>query len=328
MPNPRPMLDPAAQAFVMASGSQPSVRVQSPDAQRVAFADRQRDARRNDTAVSAMVERWVTVATPDGSSLRIRIVQRCDLTSPSAPVLYLHGGGWVTGDASTHDRIVCELAVKSRAAVIFPEYALSPEVRYPIALEQAYAAAEWVTTRGEEHGLDPTRLAIAGDSEGANLALSVVLLALQRNSFRFRQLVAFTPVTDADFTTPSYRTFAEGYGLRRDAMQWYWDQYVPDPHDRGLGTVCPLRANSSDLARFPPSLIITAEADVVRDEGEAFAARLRLAGSASTAVRYEGMIHDFVVLTALKNSNAAKAAIAQGASALAAAVDDPSRTGL
>lgn len=312
-------LDPAAQAFLVSAGSHPLTHTHAAAAQRAAWAELQRDTHGTDAA-APISERWTTVETPDHGALRVRIVERSDRTAPSPAVLYLHGGGWVRGDAATHDRIVRELAIRSGAAVIFPEYALCPEARYPVALEQAYATAQWVITHGSEHGLDSTRLAVAGDSEGANLAIAVILLALQRKSFQFRQLVAFTPVTDVDFATPSYLTFAQGYGLHRDTMQWHWDQYVPNPQDRALDTVCPLRAQDRDLARFPPSLIITAEADVVRDEGEAFSARLRAAGAVSAAVRYEGTIHDFVVLNALRESGAAKAATAQAAAALAAAL--------
>ena len=319
----RLVLDPAAQAFIDDAASRPPAEEISVEVHRAAFAASHRD----DPGGPPVAERWTTIDTPGNGPLHIRIIEPLNITRPAGVLLYLHGGGWVSGNASTHDRIVRELAVRSGAAVIFPEYALSPDVRYPTALEQVCATAEWLRTDAAELGLDPARVAIAGDSEGATLAIAAILSGLRRNSFHFRSLVALTPVTDADFDTPSYLTFAQGYGLRRDVMQWHWDQYAPDPRDRSLGTVCPFRADSSDLARFPPSLIVTAEADVVRDEGEAFAARLRAAGSASTAVRYEGTIHGFAVLPALKDSAAARAAIAQAGSVLSAALRRPGVSG-
>ncbi|WP_246227470.1 alpha/beta hydrolase [Mycolicibacterium helvum] len=315
-------LDPAALAFLDSTSSDPLPQYRSPSAVRSASSALQRQRPEPRSGSVATTEHWVTITTPAHGSLRVHIVERADRCAPSAAVMYLHGGGWMSGDAATHDGIVRELAIRSRAAIVCPEYARAPEACYPVALEQAYATAQWLSTDGGKHGLDPCRLAIAGDSVGANLAIAAVLLAVQRSTVVFRQLVAFTPVIDADFDTASYRSFAEGFGLRRDVMQFYWDQYVPDPRDRLRDTVSPLRAATSDLARFPPSLIITAEADVVRDEGEAFAARLREAGARSTAVRYEGTIHGFAVLTALKESSAARAATAQAASILTAALED------
>jgi len=268
-------------------------------------------------------ERWVSVAFPGTEAVRVRVVEAPQPAHPAPVVLYLHGGGWVNGDALSHDGVVRELALRTRAAVVFPEYSRSPEARYPVALEQSYATAAWVVEHGAELGLDPTRMAVVGDSEGANLAMALTLTTLHRNLFHFRHLIAFTPVTAADFATDSYSAFACGYGLRREQMQWYWDQYAPDRRDRERATVCPLLADDADLAQFPPSLIITAEADVVRDEGEAFAARLRSAGAVSTAVRYEGMIHDFVVVPSLAQSSAVKSALAQASSALVSTLAGP-----
>ena len=152
------------------------------------------------------------------------------------------------------------------------------------------------------------------------MAIALTSLALQRKEFQLAQLVAFYPVTDATFETESYRLFAEGYLLRRDTMKWFWDQYTTDEAERGQITASPVRATVEEVAGFPPTLIVTAEADVLRDEGEAFAAKLRAAGVPITAVRYEGIIHDFVMLNALKDTGAAKAATAQAAMTLAAAL--------
>ncbi|MBP2339828.1 acetyl esterase/lipase [Saccharothrix coeruleofusca] len=264
-----------------------------------------------DIAKPEVAEEWVTVG-----SVPVRLVRPVDATGPLPVVLYIHGAGWVFGNAHTHDRLVRELAVGTGAAVVFPDYSLSPEVHYPVALEESYSVARWITTEGAQHGLDASRLAVAGDSVGGNMAAALTLLAKRRGDVTFTQQVLFYPVTDASFDTPSYHEFAEGYFLRRDAMQWFWDQYTTDPAQRAEITASPLRATTEDLAGLPAALVITAEADVLRDEGEAYANKLREAGVPVTAVRYQGAIHDFVMLNALRGTNAAEAAIDQAISVL------------
>ena len=171
-------------------------------------------------------------------------------------------------------------------------------------------AARWVARRGQEHGLDGQRLAVAGDSVGGNMAAAVTLLSRERGEPDIRLQLLFYPVTDATFDTASYHQFAEGYHLRRDAMMWFWDQYTRHPGERNEITASPLRAGVAQLKRLPPALIITAEADVLRDEGEAYANKLRQAGVRVTAVRFQGTIHDFVMLNALAHTAAARGAIA------------------
>lgn len=200
--------------------------------------------------------------------------------------------------------------------MVFPEYDLSPEARYPVAIEQNYAVARWVVTEGAAKGLDAGRIAVAGDSVGGNMAAALTLMAKERGDVPLVQQVLFYPVTDAAFDTGSYRQFAEGYFLRRDAMQWFWDQYTTDPAQRAEITASPLRATTEQLRDLPPALVITAEADVLRDEGEAYANSLRTAGVPVVATRYQGIIHDFVMLNALRETHAAEAAIAQAVSTL------------
>ncbi|WP_326561403.1 alpha/beta hydrolase [Micromonospora sp. NBC_01796] len=235
-------------------------------------------------------------------------------------ILYLHGGGWVFGDSFTHDRLIREIAVQADAAVVFPEYSRSPEAPFPTALEECYAVAEWISEQGAEFGLDPSRIAIAADSSGANLAAVITLLAKQRGGPQFRHQVLWYPVTNADFDTDSYREFDSGYYLRRDQMMWFWDQYLPDTARRGDPTASPLQASIDQLRGLPPALIITEEADPLRDEGEAYAAKLRQAGVPVAQVRYQGMIHDFVMLDTLATTSAARAATAQGAQTLRTAL--------
>ena len=309
------VLVPAARAFVDAAVRRRRPHETGPHLGRAVF-----DTVQNDQCAIPIVERWVTVATDPGGPLAVRVV-----TAPGDPclrpvVMYIHGGGWVFGNAGTHDRLVRELAVRTGAAVVFPEYALSPRAGYPVALEQVYATTRWAATEGRELGLDGSRLAVVGDCVGGNLAIALTLLSRCRADFAVLALAALCPVTDAAFDTESYCMFGEGYALNRDTMRWCWDQYTADPDLRGDITVSPRRATMTDLAGFPPSLIITAEADVVRDEGEAFAAQLRAAGAPTVAVRYDGVIHNFAVLNALKDTLAARAATAQTAALLSNAL--------
>ena len=204
---------------------------------------------------------------------------------------------------------------------MFPEYDLSPEVRYPHALEQNYAVARWIIASGKDHGLDAERLAIAGDSVGGNMTAAVTLLAKERGDVKFVQQVLFYPVTDASFDTDSYKQFAEGYFLMRDGMKWFWDQYTTDESERNQITASPLRATTEQLTGLPPALVITGAADVLRDEGEAYAAKLLEAGVPTTAVRFAAIIHDFVMLNALRETHAAEAAIKLAADTLGAALN-------
>jgi acetyl esterase len=224
-------------------------------------------------------------------------------------IIYIHGAGWVFGDALTHDRLIRELAVGAQAAVVFPNYSRSPEAKFPTAIEEIYAVALWVSQQGAALGLDVENLAIAGDSVGANMAAAVTLMAKERGKPRLTQQLLFYPVTDASFDTPSYRRFAVGYALHREAMQWFWDQYIKDPEDRRKITASPLRASPEQLRGLPPALVITGEADVLRDEGEAYADKLREAGVRVTSVRFRAIIHDFVMLNALAGTAAARGAI-------------------
>jgi acetyl esterase len=218
--------------------------------------------------------------------------------------------GWVFGSIQTHDRLMRELAVGAEAAVVFPEYRLSPEAKYPTAIEECYSVVKWVAEHGRELGMDPERLAVAGDSVGGNMTAAVTLLSRERGEPDIRLQLLFYPVTDAAFDTPSYHQFAEGYHLRRDAMMWFWDQYTTNPGERNEITASPLRASTEQLMRLPSALVVTAEADALRDEGEAYANKLREAGVRVTAVRFQGTIHDFVMLNALANTAAARGAIA------------------
>jgi acetyl esterase len=252
----------------------------------------------------------LTIETEQGP-VAIRILRPAGACGPLPVILYLHGAGWVMGSPISHDRLVRKLANGTGAAVVFVDYHRAPEAQYPIALEECYVAARWVVDEGAQHKLDGRRMAIAGDSCGGNLAAAVTLAAKERSGPAFTAQVLFYPVTDANFDTESYDQFAEGYFLRRDSMQWFWDQYLPDTARREEILASPLRATIDQLRGLPPALVINGQADVLRDEGEAYASKLRAAGVQVTATRYQGIIHDFVMLHALAGTNASRAAIEQ-----------------
>jgi acetyl esterase/lipase len=307
-----PILEPAAQQFADATADPPYLFDLGPEKGRETVDEVQAgDVVKPDVDITD-----TTVPGGPSGTVSVRILRPGKAAGPLPVIVYIHGAGWVFGNAHTHDRLVRELAVGANAAVVFPNYSLSPEAKYPTAIEESYAVAKWVVEHGAEQNLDPRRVAIAGDSVGGNMTAALTLLAKHRGDVSFVQQVLFYPVTDASFDTDSYHQFAEGYFLRRDAMQWFWDQYTTDPAQRAEITASPLRAGLEELADLPPALVITGEADVLRDEGEAYAAKLRSAGVPVTAVRYQGIIHDFVMLNALRGTHAAEAAIAQAIATL------------
>ncbi|MCG0069964.1 alpha/beta hydrolase, partial [Streptomyces tricolor] len=307
-----PVLEPAAAEFAAATANPPYL-FDLPPAEGRKAVDEVQSGEIDKPAVD---EEWITVPGGPTGSVRARIVKPAGTTGTLPAVVYIHGAGWVFGNAHTHDRLVRELAVGAQAAVVFPEYDLSPEARYPVAIEQNYTVAKWVVEQGGTKGLDGSRLAVAGDSVGGNMTAALTLMAKERGGIPLAQQVLFYPVTDAAFDTPSYHQFATGYFLRRDGMQWFWDQYTTDPGERAQITASPLRATTEQLRGLPPALVITAEADVLRDEGEAYANKLREAGVPVTAVRFQGIIHDFVMLNALRGTHAAEAAITMAARTL------------
>ncbi|BBC32187.1 Esterase [Streptomyces graminofaciens] len=300
-----PVLEPAAAAFAEATANPPYL-FELPPAEGRKAVDEVQSGEIDKPSVD---EEWITVPGGPTGSVRARVVKPAGSEGTLPVILYIHGAGWVFGNAHTHDRLVRELAVGAGAAVVFPEYDLSPEARYPVAIEQNYAVARWIVERGAAKGLDATRIAVAGDSVGGNMTAALTLMAKQRGDVPLVQQVLFYPVTDANFDTGSYHRFATGYFLRRDGMQWFWDQYTTDEAERAQITASPLRATTEQLEGLPPALVITGEADVLRDEGEAYANKLRAAGVAVTAVRFQGIIHDFVMLNALRETRAAEAAI-------------------
>src|SRR5215472_16034772 len=221
----QPTLEPHTQEFVDGLAGAPPIYTLSPaDARSVL-------ARSQSTPVGKPSAEIEDIALPIGptESVPIRIVRPTGATEILPAVMYFHGGGWVMGDRDTHDRLVREIAVGAKAAVVFVDYARAPEARYPVAIEQAYAATRYVVDNGASLRIDPLRVAVAGDSVGGNMAAAVTLMANQRRGPKIVFQVLFYPVTDAEFDTPSYIRFADGPWLTKRAMQWFWDAYLPDP---------------------------------------------------------------------------------------------------
>jgi acetyl esterase len=262
----------------------------------------------------------ISVPGGPGGSVSIRIVRPPGSKAVLPAILYLHGGGWVLGDKDTHDRLIREIAVGTDAAVVFVNYTPSPEAQFPVAIEEAYAALMYVFEKGAKHRLDATRIAIAGDSAGGALAAAVTMLAKERKTPPLACQVLFYPVTDANFHTSSYDNLATDHFLTRGAMKWFWDNSAPDPSDRAKPTAAPLQASLEDLSGLPPALVITGEFDVLRDEGEAYAHKLTEAGVRVTAVRYLGIIHDFVMLDVVADTPQAQSAVSLAIATLRSAL--------
>lgn len=298
-------LEPQAQAVAQATAKPPFLFDLGPEKGRVAVDEVQSGPI---SKPEVEIEDRMIQGGPSGE-VSIRILRPKNITGRLPVIVYIHGAGWVFGNNHTHDRLIRELAVGAEAAVVFPNYSLSPEARYPTAIEEAYAVLQWVSEFGSGSGLETEQIAVAGDSVGGNMAAAITLMAKERGGPAIQCQLLFYPVTNAAFDTDSYHQFAEGYFLRRDSMMWFWDQYTSDPDERNQITASPLRATPEQLKGLPPALVITAEVDVLRDEGEAYANKLREAGVQVTAVRFQGTIHDFVMLNALADTNATRGAM-------------------
>jgi acetyl esterase len=305
------VLEKAARAFADAAAEPPYLYELTP-AQARAVLD---DVQAAPIDKPLVEEQWITVPARVGD-VRVRMLRPLAAAGPLPVILYMHGGGWVLGNAGTHDRLVRELAVGAHAALAFVEYDRSPEARFPVAIEQGYAVAQHITRSGAAHGLHPDRMAVAGDSVGGCMAAALTLMAEGRGDVRFVHQSLYYPVTDAAMDTPSYEQFAEGYHLTAKAMAWFWNAYAPDPETRTSSYASPMQASDQQLAGLPPALVIVDECDVLRDEGEAYAARLRANSVDVTTVRYDGTIHDFMMLNPLAETHATRAAIAQAISTL------------
>jgi len=252
----------------------------------------------------------------DGQSISLTIVRPAGVKGELPAFMFFHGGGWVLGDFPTHERLVRDLVAGSGAVAVFVNYTPSPEAHYPVAINQAYAATKWVAENGKQINVDGKRLAVAGNSVGGNMAAVVALMAKDKGTPAIRFQALLWPVTDASFETASYNQFAEGHFLSKNMMKWFWDNYTTDAGQRNEIYASPLRATTAQLKGLPPALVQTAEADVLRDEGEAYARKLDAAGVPVTAVRYNGMIHDYGLLNVVSQVPAVRSAMLQASEEL------------
>lgn len=252
----------------------------------------------------------------DGGDIKLTIVRPAGIAGTLPAFMFFHGGGWVLGDFPTHERFVRDLVVHSGAVAVFVNYTPSPEAKYGVAINQAYAATKWVAEHGKDLSIDGNRLAVAGNSVGGNMATVVALMAKAKGGPKLRAEILFWPVTDANFDTASYKEFAEGHFLTRNMMKWFWDNYTTDLAKRKEIMASPLQASLEQLKGLPPTLIQTAENDVLRDEGEAYGRKLDAAGVQVTSVRYNGMIHDFGLLNALAKVPAVRSSVEQAGAEL------------
>ncbi len=254
--------------------------------------------------------------TQDGQTVKLNIVMPANTKGILPVFMFFHGGGWVLGDFPTHERMVRDLVVESGAAAVFVNYTPSPEAHYPVPINQAYAATKWVAEHGKEIGVDGKRLAVAGNSVGGNMATVVALMAKDKKGPEIKLQVLFWPVTNVNFETESYNLFSKGRFLTKSLMMWMWDNYTTDPNKRKEIYASPLQATTEQLKGLPTALVQTAENDILRDEGEAYARKLDEAGVKVTATRYNGMIHDWGLLNALSEVSGTQSALLQAAAEL------------
>jgi acetyl esterase/lipase len=301
-------LDPKIRKFIEAleaKGGEPIYKLSPAEARNVLETLQSQPVKKLDAKIEDL-----TIPGGPSKEISIRIVRPGNYTGGALPVvMYFHGGGWILGSKNTHDRLIREIANGANVALVFVNYTPSPEAKYPVPIEQAYAATKYIAENGKKMNLDSSRLAVVGDSVGGNMATVVAMLAKQRRGPKIAYQALFYPVTDANFETASYREFAEGPWLTKAAMKWFWDAYAPDVAARKNPTASPLQASLDELSGLPPALVITDENDVLRDEGEAYADKMMQAGVSVTAVRYLGAIHDFMMLNPISDTTAARSAI-------------------
>jgi acetyl esterase len=301
---PHEFLDPRVRAFLDTFN-----RLPRPSS--VAEARERERMMQSDSTAPATVDIDDRDLMTTAGSIPVRIVRPAQSDCRLPAIVYLHGGGWIVGDRFTHDRLIRTIAARADAAVVFVEYSRAPEAIYPVAVEQCYAVVAWIAEYGSTLNLDGTAIAIAGDSAGGNLATVVAMVASLRGGPRLACQALLCPATDAAMDTNSFDRFADGYFLSRAGLEQSWGAYAPERSVRLSAGVSPLRASADQIRGLPPTLIITAELDPLRDEGEAFARKLMAAGIPVAAQRYIGTIHAFVLINALARTPSAQAAVDQ-----------------
>ncbi len=280
-------LDPQARAVLDATIAlgQPPLEQTTPEEARRNFILRRQSAAGAPRPIREVSDR--VIVGPAGD-IPIRVYRPASGILPA--LVYFHGGGWVIGNLDTHDGTCRDLAAESACAVISVDYRLAPEHPFPVPLDDCFAATAWVGANASDLGIDPRRIAVGGDSAGGHLAAGVAQMARDRGGPSLAYQLLIYPVTDRDFTTDSYRNNAEGFGLTRTGMQWFWNHFVPE-HRAHEPYASPLRAG--DLRGLPRAHVITAEYDVLRDDGRQYAERLRAAGVSTRHDDHPGLVHGF-----------------------------------
>ncbi|MFH6985937.1 alpha/beta hydrolase [Marinoscillum sp. 108] len=314
-----PSIDPQIREFLKAlnnSGGKPLETLSPAEARQVLVSAQQSV----EVDYSGIEESEKTI-TQDGETITIHIVKPEGADANPPVFMFFHGGGWVLGDYATHRRLVRDLVVNSGAVAVFPDYTPSPEAQYPKAINQAYAATKWVAKNGRQIGVDGSRLAVVGNSVGGNMAAVVALMAKDKGTPTISQQILLWPVTDSDFSRASYESFGEERFLTTSLMKWMWDNYTTDVNERKEKYATPIHASIEELRGLPPALVQTAENDILRDEGEAYARKMSEAGVPVTLTRYQGLIHDYGLLNPLAHVPAVQTAIIQAAIVLKEGLD-------
>jgi acetyl esterase/lipase len=254
--------------------------------------------------------------TQDGYTVKLYVMKPEHVTRRPGVLLFIHGGVWIVGNFQNHRRLLRDLVVGSGQVGVFVEYTSLPAAKFPTQPEECYAALKWVAAHADEIGADGSRIAIAGNSVGGNMTAALTLMAKDRHGPEIRYQVLFIPATDASVDTDSYHTYGTDRFLSRAFMKYGWDLYAPDEKTRNNPYVSPLRASAKELEGLPPALVITAENDPLRDEGEAYARKLKESGVTVAAIRYNGTIHDFVLLNALRHVPSTEDAIEQASESI------------
>lgn len=307
-----PLVESHVQGFLEAlaqAGGQP-IETLAPTAARQVLTGAQQGAKLPPAQVTEKTIDW------NGQPLKLTIVRPEGAKGALPGFMFFHGGGWILGDFPTHERFVRDLVVDSGQEAVFVHYAPSPEAHYPTAIHQNYAATQYVDAHRQELGLDDSPLAVVGNSVGGNAAAVVALKAKLEHGPKLRSQILFWPVTNASFENASYDQYASGFFLSKRMMKWFWDAYTTDARQRADIQASPLLASPEQLKGLPRALVQTAENDVLRDEGEAYARKLDAAGVPVVSVRYNGMIHDYGLLNALADVPAVRSALHQASEEL------------
>src|SRR5579862_6054048 len=303
-----PRIDPQVRAFLREINKDPSPFWELPQPKPQEILTGLQNKTPVDMSGVNTTERTIT---QDGQTVKVYIMKPEQATAKPGVLLFIHGGVWIVGNFQNHQRLLRDLVVGSGQVGVFVEYTSLPDARFPTQLDQSYAVLKWVAAHAQEFGADGSRIAVAGNSVGGNMSAALTLMAKDRHGPKITYQVLMIPATDASVDSQSYHEYGTGRFLARAFMKYGWDLYAPDAVTRDNPYVSPLRASLQELKGLPPALVITAENDPLRDEGEAYARKLKNAGVTVDAVRYNGTIHDFVLLNALRHVPSTQAAITQ-----------------